>query len=86
MSIYLICLAVFAITFGLDFAWAGYTSAVSQGRIVAAGIWAGAITLFASVNVLIYIHNPYLVIVSVCGAVVGTMAQMEMAKRAKARS
>jgi hypothetical protein len=65
-----------ALSFGsmllLDMLWVKYTHAMMQHRALAAGLWAGGITACLAIVTVSYVENPWMVIPTVAGSVVGT--------------
>lgn len=56
----------------IDIAYALYTKAVAQNKIIAASTWASILPVLTAFLVVQYIGNMYLVIPMMLGAFVGT--------------
>lgn len=63
---------VFVIYIIIDIAYALYTKAVAQDKIIAASMWASILPVLTAFLVVQYIGNMYLVVPMMLGAFVGT--------------
>lgn len=72
---------VFAAMFALDFVWIFYTKAVQRHLPLPAALWAVLVLGFNSATQIGYVHDPWLLIPTACGAFGGTYCAMKWSKR-----
>jgi hypothetical protein len=67
----------FSAMFALDFVWIFYTKAVQRHLPLPAALWALAILAFNGITQIGYVHDPWLLIPTACGAFAGTYSAMK---------
>lgn len=69
-------LAVFVALFVLDLLYARYMPAVTEGRIVPAGLYAAGIIACSGYAAVNYVNDPWMLLPAMAGAFAGTAAGM----------
>jgi hypothetical protein len=77
----LLWFGTFCATFALDLCWVYYIRQVERGNPVAAASWAGFLYLTAAGATVGYVENPWLLVPSTAGAILGTFTAVTYAKR-----
>lgn len=80
-SIWINSVIVFSAVAVLDFVWAFYTRACANGWAGIGALAAGLIILLSGSAQIGYVHNPWLLLPAVLGAIAGTWSALTLAKR-----
>lgn len=62
----------FALMFAVDWAWVGYMNSATARRPLSAGLHSVVLFALSSLNVLAFVHDPYLLLPGGLGAFAGT--------------
>ncbi len=73
-------IGIFIVDLIVAFAWANSVKAISEGKAVKAGLWAGFITFSAAVSIISYNENNLLLIPATLGGAFGTYLSVKSKK------
>lgn len=75
---YLDYIIVFVLVFVTDICYPFYLKSVARGHAIRASLWASFVSLTASVALIDYVGNPWLLVPSLLAAFTGTYVGMKL--------